>query len=263
MPRFLLRLAYDGTAYAGWQRQENATSIQAIVEQALAPLAGGPVTVSGAGRTDAGVHADGQAAHVDLDRDVAPDVVVRAANARLPDDIRVRAADLVPDDFHARFSAVAKTYRYTWLVSQAGHPLLARTTCLAAPPLALPVMATAARALAGTHDFAAFQSTGTPVTSTVRTMRGVDFGIRPAEDLGLRLLDGERVVELELTADGFLRHMMRAIAGTLLEIGQGRRPVDDVRRLLGGAPRSEAGPNAPPQGLTLVRVHYSEDPPLP
>ena len=123
MPRVLLRVAYDGTAYAGWQRQENGPSIQAALEQALAPLAGGAVTVTGAGRTDAGVHADGQAAHVDLPPGIDPDVVVRATNTRLPADIRVRSAALVPDDFHARFSAVSKTYRYAGSVSRLGHPL--------------------------------------------------------------------------------------------------------------------------------------------
>ncbi len=259
MPRVLLRLAYDGTAYAGWQRQENATSVQAVVEAALAPLAGAPVTVTGAGRTDAGVHADGQAAHVDFATPVDPDVVVRAANARLPADVRVRGAEAVPDEFHARFSAVAKTYRYSWLVSRSGHPLLARTTSLVAPPVDLAAMAAAACGLAGTHDFAAFQSTGTPVTTTVRTIRGVDFGVRPAEDLGLRLLDGERVVELELTADGFLRHMMRALAGTLLEIGIRRRAPESLTALLAGAPRAAAGPTAPAHGLTLVRVLYPHD----
>lgn len=259
MPRVLLRLAYDGTAYAGWQRQDNATSIQALVEAALEPLAGAPVTVTGAGRTDAGVHADGQAAHVDFGTPVIPDVVLRAANARLPADVRVREAEAVPDDFHARFSAIAKTYRYSWLVSRTGHPLLARTTCLVAPPVDLAAMAAAARQLGGTHDFAAFQSTGSPVTTTIRTVRGVDFGVRPAEDLGLRLLDGERVVELELTADGFLRHMVRALAGTLIEIGMGRRDPAGLADLLAGGPRASAGPTAPAHGLTLVRVHYPHD----
>lgn len=255
----LLRVAYDGTAYAGWQRQENGPSIQGALEEALAPLAGGAVTVTGAGRTDAGVHADGQAAHVDLPEGFPPDVVVRSSNARLPADIRVRSAVEVPGDLHARFSAVGKTYRYSWLVSRAGHPLLARTTCLVSPPVDLGRMASAATRLVGTHDFAAFQSSGTPVSSTVRTITGVDLGVRPAEDLGLRLTEDERVVEFEIRGDGFLRHMVRALAGTLLEIGQRRRPVEDMDRLLAGAPRGEAGPNAPPHGLTLVAVEYRDE----
>jgi tRNA pseudouridine38-40 synthase len=258
VPRFLLRVAYDGTSFAGWQRQDNGVSVQAVLEDALRPLAGGPVTVTGAGRTDAGVHAEGQAAHVDLPEDLAEDVVLRAANARLPAEVRVRRVARVPDDLHARFSATAKTYRYTWLVSRVGHPLLARTSCLVPPRLDLVAMGRAAACLEGRHDFAAFQSTGTPVTSTERTILGVDLCVRPGHDLPVTLLDDERLVELELTGDGFLRHMVRAIAGTLLDVGQGRRSADDLPRLLRGAARGEAGPNAPPHGLTLVSVHYPE-----
>ena len=256
MARVLLRVAYDGTAYAGWQRQDNGPSVQAALEQALSPLAGGEVTVTGAGRTDAGVHADGQAAHVDLPEGIDPDVVVRATNTRLPADIRVRSAALVPADFHARFSAVSKTYRYAWLVSRLGHPLLARTHWLVTPPLDLAAMARGAAALLGTHDFAAFQSTGSPVTSTVRTMTGVDFGVRPRADTGLQLTEQENIVELELRGDGFLRHMVRAIAGTLLEVGYRRRTPDDLAQLLRGAAREHAGPTAPPHALTLVWVDY-------
>ena len=256
MARVLLRVAYDGTAYAGWQRQENGPSIQAALERALAPLAGDGVIVTGAGRTDAGVHAEGQSAHVDLPEGIDPDVVVRATNTRLPADIRVRSAVVVPDDFHARFSAVAKTYRYCWLVSRIGHPLLARTHCLVTPPLDLVAMGGAASRLMGSHDFTAFQSTGSPVTTTTRTILGVDLGVRPAVDVGLQLSDRERILELELKGDGFLRHMVRAIAGTLLEVGYGRRLPADMDRLLAGAPRSEAGPTAPPHGLTLLHVDY-------
>ena len=259
MPRILLRVAYDGTAYAGWQRQENGPSIQAALEQALSPLAGGAaVTVTGAALTDAGVHADRQASHVDLPEGIDPYVVVRATNTRLPADIRVRSAAQVPDDFHARFSAVSKTYRYAWLVSRLGHPLLARTHWLVTPPLDLVAMASAAAALSGTHDFAAFQSTGSPVTSTTRTITGVDLGVRMAADVGLQLAEHERIVELELRGDGFLRHMVRAIAGTLLDVGYRRRSPDDLVRLLRGAPRGDAGPTAPPHGLTLLDVEYPQ-----
>lgn len=258
MPRFLLRVAYDGTDLAGWQRQDNGPSVQALLEDALGPLAGGPVDVAGAGRTDAGVHADGQAAHVDLPDGLTADVVVRATNARLPATVRVRSAAVVPGDLHARYSAVAKTYRYTWLVSRIGHPLLARTAHLVAPRLDLAAMGRAAACLEGRHDFAAFQSTGTPVASTERTILGVDLCVRPAADVGLALDEDERLVEFEVTGDGFLRHMVRALAGTLLEVGQGRRPAEDVRRLLAGASRSESGPTAPAHGLTLVRVIYPD-----
>ncbi len=256
MARVLLRVAYDGTAYAGWQRQLNGPSIQAAIEDALSPLAGGDVTVVGAGRTDAGTHADGQAAHVDLPDGLDPDVVVRAVNARLPHDIRVRSAALVPGDLHARYSAQGKTYRYAWLVSAVGHPLLARTHWRVAPPVDLLAMAAAASKFVGTHDFAAFQSSGTPVTSTVRTITGVDLGVRPPQDIGLQLGDRERIVEFEVRGTGFLRHMVRAMAGTLLEVGYGRREPADIDGLLAGGPRGEAGPTAPAHGLTLLAVEY-------
>jgi tRNA pseudouridine38-40 synthase len=259
VPRVLLRLAYDGTAYAGWQRQANGPSVQAVLERALAPLAGGEVTVHAAGRTDAGVHADGQAVHVDLPAGIEPAVVVRATNTRLPADVRVRSATLVPDDFHARYSARSKTYRYAWLVTRLGHPLLARTHWTVLPPLDLPSMARAAARLEGTHDFAAFQSAGTTVSDTVRTITGVDFGTRPAADTGLQLTDTERIIELEIRGDGFLRHMVRAIAGTLLDVGYGRRTPGDLDRLLAGAVRGDAGPTAPAHGLTLVRVEYPHE----
>ena len=256
MPRVLLRVAYDGTAYAGWQRQANGVSIQGLLEDALASLVGGPVSVAGAGRTDAGVHADAQAAHVDVPDGIDANTVMRAGNARLPADVRIRRADVVADDFHARFSAVSKTYRYAWLVSHVGHPLLARTHHVVAPPIDLPAMAQAAARIVGTFDFRAFQSTGTAVTSTVRTVTGVDLGVRPAADVGVHLMDTERIVELEIRGDGFLRHMVRAIAGTLLEVGYGRRAPEDMGRLLAGASRAEAGPSAPAHGLTLVQVEY-------
>ena len=259
MSRLLLRVAYDGTGYAGWQRQENGPSVQGALEHALEPLAGAPVVVHGAGRTDAGVHAEAQAAHVDLPAGVTADVALRAANARLPPEIRVRSAEVVPDTVHARYSAVSKTYRYAWLVSPVGHPLLARTTCLVAPRLDLRAMGVAAGRLAGTHDFAAFQSAGSDVSRTVRTLTGVDLSVRTGDDLPVALQAGERIVELEMTGDGFLRHMVRAIAGTLLDVAYGRRSADDLARLLAGAPRSEAGPNAPAHGLTLVRVRYPHD----
>ena len=258
MPRFLLRIAYDGTAYAGWQRQENGPSVQAALERALSPLAGREVVVAGAGRTDAGVHAAGQAAHVDLPSGIDPSVVVRACNTRLPADIRVRSAAIVPDDFHARFSALSKTYRYGWLVSRVGHPLLARTHWLVPPPLNLPEMGQAAARVKGTHDFAAFQSSGSPVSTSVRTIHDVEFGARAAADLGLHLTAQESVVELQLRGDGFLRHMVRAIAGTLLDVGYGRRQAAELDRLLCGAGRAEAGPTAPPHGLTLLHVEYPD-----
>ncbi|MBA2356723.1 MAG: tRNA pseudouridine(38-40) synthase TruA [Luteitalea sp.] len=257
MPRLLLRIAYDGTAYAGWQRQQNGPSIQACLETALAPLAGGLVTVHGAGRTDAGVHAEGQVAHVDLPDGLLPDTVLRAANARLPTDIRVREVRQVSNTLHARFDALSKTYRYRWLVSTVGHPLLARTSTLVPPPLDASAMDQACAGLIGTHDFAAFRSTGTRVATTTRTITMAQVQERAGDPRDVAVLaPEERLVEFEVAGDGFLRHMVRALAGTLLAVGQGRAPASGLASVLAGRTRQEAGPTAPAHGLTLIHVAY-------
>lgn len=253
MPRYLLRLAYDGTAYVGWQRQLNGVSVQQRLEEAAAPLAGGTATVVAAGRTDAGVHALGQVAHVDLSADLPPGSVQRALNTRLPSDIRVRRVSQVDESVHARFSAVGKRYRYRWLVSHAGPPLAARDAWVVAPPLAVEPMAVAARRLQGVHDFAGFQSTGSDVATTTREVYTATCQARALDDL----CDAEEhLVELVIAGNGFLRHMVRAVAGTLTEIGRGRWPVTRIDDILRTRDRALAGPTAPPQGLTLVEVSY-------
>lgn len=255
VPRFLLRIAYDGTRYVGWQRQLNGVAVQQRLEEAAAGLAGEAVAVTGAGRTDAGVHAQGQAAHLDLPTALAPDTVRRALNSRLPDDIRVREVTPVPDTLHARFSATGKTYRYQWLESATGHPLCERDAWRVSPPLDLDAMRDAAQRLVGTHDFAAFQSTGTDVDSTVRTVTAASLHVRTGETPD-GLAPDERRLAFEVSGTGFLRHMVRAIAGTLTDIGRGRWPPDHIDTLLATADRALAGPTAPAHGLTLVSVAY-------
>lgn len=258
MPRYLLRLAYDGTCYVGWQRQANGVSVQQRVEEAVAPLASGSIAVVGAGRTDAGVHALGQAAHVDLPAPLPVDVLVRAVNSRLPSDIRVRTAELVPDDLHARFSAIAKTYRYRWLVSHSGIPLLERDAWRVRPPLDVATMQDAASRLLGTRDFAGFQSTGTDVETTVREIIAVSLRAKSDDEAaGVGLEPDESCLELDITGTGFLRHMVRAIAGTLTDIGRGRWPADRIDAILVTRDRAVAGPTAPANGLTLVSVAYA------
>jgi tRNA pseudouridine38-40 synthase len=257
VPRFLLRLAYDGTCYVGWQRQLNGMSVQQRVEEALEPLAGGPASVVGAGRTDAGVHALGQAAHVDLPHAVPADVLVRALNSRLPADIRIRRAELVAGDVHARFSAVGKSYRYRWLVSRTGLPLLERDAWRVLPSLDLGAMRDAGDRLAGTHDFAGFQSTGTDIETTVRTLTSVSLCVTTVDDAAaLGLGPDEYRLDLDITGTGFLRHMVRAIAGTLTDIGRGRWTAGRIDELLRHRDRALAGPTAPAHGLTLVGVDY-------
>ena len=246
-----LTVAYDGTRFVGWQRQAEGESIQGLLEQVLERLNGSPVMVSGAGRTDAGVHALGQVASVALTCRHDVQTLMRAVNAQLPPDIRVRTVEDVPSDFHARFSARAKTYRYQLRDGGLASPFDGAFVWHLPETLDIPAMQAAAGALVGTHDFGAFQSVGTPVSTSVRTITRSEVTRVPSASALCPAL-----LVYEATGNGFLRHMVRAIVGTLVEVGRGRREVATMSRLLAGAPRSEAGATAPPQGLFLVGVEY-------
>jgi len=250
LPHLKLTIAYDGTALVGWQRQASGVSVQGLLEEALAPLEGRAVTVHGAGRTDAGVHALAQVASVTLQRDVDPRVVVKAVNMRLPHAVRLIDATVVPPGFHARFDATAKTYRYRiWngqVVSPFERPYVWQ---VAWPPLDIAAMQDAAGRLQGTHDFAAFQGAGTDVDTSVRTIFSSD--IQAAD-----VRHGERLITYEVRGDGFLRQMVRAIAGTLVEVGRGRRSPAWIEEVLASAHRATAGRTAPASGLFLVGVDY-------
>jgi tRNA pseudouridine38-40 synthase len=247
VPTYALVLAFDGTNYAGWQRQRRGTAIQQLVEAALAPLEGAPVRVAGCGRTDAGVHARAFVASCRLQRPFAAEVLLRAANARLPGDIRVTAASRVSDDFHARFSAIGKAYAYRVWNAAVADPFEARFAWHVPTPLDVHAMRTGAAPLVGCHDFRAFQSSGSAVSTTVRTVRRAEVTREGA------------LVRIEVEGDGFLRHMVRAMTGTLVEVGLGRRTAADVAAVLEGGLRAAAGPTAPPQGLFLERVWYPEE----
>jgi tRNA pseudouridine38-40 synthase len=271
-----ITLAYDGTRFVGWQRQARAPqgarlgrgveadgeSIQGLLEGALATFEGGPVTAHGAGRTDAGVHALGQVASASVSFTHPVETLVRALNAQLPEDIRVLEVADAPADFHARFSARSKTYRYQIRAGSVGDPFTRAFAWQLAERLDVAVMREAAAALVGTHDFAAFRSAGTQTTSTVRTIvrsEVVDSGPDPVASPTPRSGAGggsRSVVAYEVTGNGFLRHMVRAIVGTLVEIGRGWRPRDSMAQLLDGGARADAGATAPPHGLFLVRVDY-------
>jgi tRNA pseudouridine38-40 synthase len=250
-----LTIQYDGSAYAGWQRQANGPSIQAAIEHALASIEGRDVRIVGAGRTDAGVHAFGQVASVRLRHPIGVSSLARALNALLPSDIRIVDACEEAAGFHARHGACAKTYRYRLICGSVASPFERRYAWHVARALDLERMEEAASALVGRHDFAAFQSSGSAARSTVRTVFDVGW---QAVALGYpsRLSGSSALVAFDIRGDGFLRHMVRTIVGTLVEIGQRRRPVGSVEALLGSGVRSEAGPTAPPHGLFLVRVGY-------
>ena len=277
MSRYKITVAYDGTDFVGWQRQLSGVSVQGLLEDALGELEEGPVTVAGAGRTDAGVHALGQVAAFSLTRTAAPEVIVRALNARLPDTVRALDAQEVPASFHPRFAARSKSYRYRIWNGEVVSPFEQRFVWRVPGALDVAAMDAAARMLAGRHDFAAFQSAGSDTTTTERTLfesaigrsaigdslepvsqqdvarpfRAANAGLQPCATVLKPAL-----VTYDVTGDGFLRHMVRAIAGTLVEIGRGRRPPEWMREVLASRDRGAAGPTAPAAGLFLVRVAY-------
>jgi tRNA pseudouridine38-40 synthase len=238
-------LAYDGTDFVGWQRQAAGASIQGLLEEALAALDERPVKATGAGRTDAGVHALQQVASFTLERSIAADVLVRALNARLPPVIRIRSAREVPATFNARFDARAKSYRYRIFNDLVMCPFERHYAWHVTGRLDVAAMGDAARRFEGRHDFAAFQAAGSSVATSERTIRSSRL-VSEAPDLIL----------YEVTGDGFLRHMVRTMVGTLVEIGFGRRNADSIDELIASRDRSQAGPTAPAHGLFLMAVEY-------
>jgi tRNA pseudouridine38-40 synthase len=258
-----LTLSYDGTNYVGWQRQTNGMSVQELVEAAFVPLMSRAVerpvasrvrggraiegrgpTVAGAGRTDAGVHALGQVASVTLDLDLAPSAIQQALNVRLPDDIRVVGVVDAKPGFHARHHALGKTYRYRLVTTGVLSPFDRWYAWHAPDARDLEAMRAAAGRLVGTHDFASFQAAGSAVRATVRTLHRLDL-----------VADAGGIV-IEVDGNGFLRHMVRAIVGTLADVGSGLRPPESIEAILAARDRAAAGPTAPPAGLTLVSVRY-------
>jgi tRNA pseudouridine38-40 synthase len=245
MPSFRITVAYDGGPFVGWQRQAEGTSIQGLIEEALGELDGREVSVAGAGRTDAGVHAFAQVASFTLVRDITPDVVVRSLNGKLPPEIRVRAAEEVPASFHARFDATSKRYRYRLWNADVLNPFERAYVWHVPGELDVAAMSQAARFVEGRHDFAAFQTVGGAGGPTVRV---VTLSTITSGDDGL--------VTYEVEGDGFLRHMVRAIVGTLVDVGRGRRGPEWMRDLIASRDRSQAGRTAPANGLFLVCVGY-------
>ena len=246
MPHFKLTIAYDGTTFVGWQRQASGTSIQELLENAFATLDGQPVAVTGAGRTDAGVHAYGQVAHVSLRREIDAPTIVRALNNHLPPSVRIRDAAEVPATFHARFDATAKRYRYRiW-----NEPVLSpfERTCtwhIPGPPLNVGAMAAAAARLEGRHDFAAFQTAGAETRTSDR-------------ELFSSVITAERpLITYDVRGNGFLRHMVRSIVGTLVEVGRNRHPPEWIAEVLASRDRTRGGRTAPAAGLILVGVEYN------
>lgn len=255
MPLAKLILSYDGGRYAGWQRQENAIAVQQVVEEALGDLHGAPIRIHGAGRTDAGVHARGQVAHFRQPegRRLPPKALVHGTNHRLPPDVRVMGADWMPEGFHARKSAVGKVYAYRLYRGRVVPPLVAPFVARVRTDLDLLAVRRAARAIPGRHDFSAFALAGGSHGQPYRRV----FAVTVDGDAG----PDSREVLLRFWGEGFLRGMVRSLVGTLVRIGEGESPVEEMARLLvPGRSRADAGPTAEARGLCLERVFYPPTP---
>ena len=240
-----LVLSYLGTDYHGWQRQNNALTIQQLMEEAWEKTCGRAAYISGCGRTDAGVHAKYYVCSVDHVSSIPPERLPLALNARLPDAVVVRKAVLVPDDFDARFSCVSKEYTYLIHNSRVRDPFSVRRAWAYPQPLNVEAMRRAAGDFLGKHDFAAVKNECTPVKSTVRTIFYCQVEERPGN-----------IVAIRVCADGFLYNMVRAIAGTLVYVGIGKIPPDGIPPILASRDRLAAGPTAPPMGLYMTALNY-------
>lgn len=253
MGRIKLLVSYDGTDFCGWQKQKvhkhspELPSIQETLEKALSSLFNEPIDLMGSGRTDAGVHAKGQIAHFDTEKPLPKDLCW-ALKSLLPSTIVVKDSWTAPRDFHATLSATHKTYRYWIWNNPRPTALLARYSNWVRAPLDLEYLNKQAALFTGEHDFKSFQSVGTPVAHTVRTVFKAKWSQK-----------SESLVQFEVTGSGFLKQMVRNLVGTQIDLFVKGRPVEEMTKILGYRDRTKAGPAAQPQGLFLHRVYYPED----
>jgi len=237
-------LEYDGSGFAGWQQQATGRTVEAELKRALRSITGKAITVYAAGRTDAGAHAEGQVVNFHTDGRIQPRRILAALNARLPEDVAALSAEEVPNEFHARYSARWRRYRYRYL-DRLSRPALERGRCWhVRGPLEVDAMSRAARALIGKHDWTTYCSASEPPDARMREMRSAEVTRRG---------DG---IELELVAEGFLRGLARSIAGALAEVGRGKQPPEWVGKILQARDRRQAPRTAPAGGLTLMEVIY-------
>jgi tRNA pseudouridine38-40 synthase len=275
MAFFKITLAYDGAEFSGWQAQPGQRTVQGEVERAWREIIGETVRLNVAGRTDAGVHAAGQVASVESETQIPPATLVGALNSKLPADALVRDVELAPDGFHATHDAKFKRYRYT-IYNDHRRPVFMRGYAWHVPtPLDVSAMQRAGQALVGAHDFVSFQSAGSERESTVRTIFAVEVAAsragrgaqvpdvaaspvkaRDSRQDGGAICESDALITIDVEGDGFLYNMVRAIAGTLVEVGRGKRSPESIAETIAAADRSAAGQTAPAHGLSLLWVAY-------
>lgn len=244
MQNIKLTIEYDGTRFAGWQLQSNANNtIQEVIEKALGKILKERVRLTPAGRTDAGVHAKGQVANFKTKSKLTPEVIQRALNGQLPKDVVIKKAESAPLNFHARYRATSKSYRYTILNNKIRSPINRHYAAFIPYQLDVKPMQEAARSLVGRHDFRSFQ-TKVDNKSAVRTIKT------------LMIKKNKGLIYIDVEGDGFLYNMVRNIVGTLVEVGRGKLNPKDISEILRKKARSSAGPCAPAEGLCLMKVRY-------
>ena len=244
--RVLLRVAYDGTAYCGWQAQPNGITVEEVLTAAVRELFAQDIDLIGASRTDSGVHAMGNVAVFDVETRMPAEKIAYALNARLPEDIRIRESIEVPDGFHPRHTDCVKTYEYRIYHDRFENPKERLYSCFDYGSFDIAAMRTVCPILCGTHDFTAFCAAGSQTEDKHRTI------------YELEVLEEGPILTIRVTGNGFLYNMVRIIAGTLIKVGKGQMSAETIRQALKTGDRRLAGPTAPAKGLTLMRIYYPE-----
>ena len=259
--RYRAIISYFGARYVGWQRQLNGLSVQEVLEKALEKTFGTKTAATASGRTDAGVHAEGQVVHFDADTSIPIDKIPFAVNTHLPDDVSMLCCEVASDDFNARFNAKRKTYCYKMYISKHRRPMLEPTHEHVVVPVNLEKIKEACKVIEGTHDFKCFEASGSVIKNTVRTVYSIEVSTSPLQSFceSEQENDGmlcESELCISVTGNGFLYNMVRIIAGTLLYVGIGKLSVDDVKRILETGDRKLAGKTLSAKGLHLLSVVY-------
>lgn len=244
MKNIFIEIEYDGTNYCGWQVQRNGMTVQQKIEEAIKETTGEDIRINGAGRTDAGVHALGQTATFNSETKIRPEIISKALNQRLPEDISIVSSREVPMDFHARFSATGKVYRYLIFNRQQRSPFHENKAYRYGKSLDLTAMKESLVHFTGTHDFQTFMASGSTVEDTVRRIDRLELD--KTGDL----------ITIEIEGNGFLYNMVRIIAGTILECGEGRKKPEDIPGIIDSCNRKRAGRTLPGHGLYLMKVKY-------